>query len=686
MSDPPFAQTRKQGVVVSNSPSYLRQMLDNLARGIVSVPLRTAQDTDRLQRTGTTEVVLPNADYGWLETEFTSRGGDDLAQVSFTSGTQGPAKAVYLSAGNLHDVVCRLKDVMALTQEVREYIGVPVYHSFGYGRARAVLDAGGQCFVPQHGFSLTEVRDMLRAGEINAISAVPSLWRVFLHSRDLFGDELQEVRWVEIGSQYMSAEDKTALREALPNARIVQHYGLTEASRTTFQQIDTAAADTLASVGRVTGQVEINLDARGQIQIRGPHVALGVDDGLSFRRMAPGAWLTTSDQGRIEGGLLYYEGRSDDMINLSGIKLSPDLIEAYVRETVSDPGDFGILRREDPLRGEGILLVLCPDARPRQAAITEAIDDYAQAQGINARGAIDVQYLDDLPRTETNKLQRAEVANRLKKAEQPPSPTDGFAAELRSCLGPQSTWDGQMTFHQMGGDSLMHLQLTMVIERAFGGPIENWEAIPFDELIARAETMPPATRSAGTPPLPDGARNMNPPELSFWKLVREDYRTNEASLTHQGFLMLFVHRFGNWRMGVRPKLLRAPLTVLYRVLNKLTQIFFGMKLDYTVKVGRRVKLEHFGGMILGAREIGDDVILRQNTTLGIRSTADLNAKPTLGNGVDVGAGAVITGNIRIGAGSVIGANSVVFTNIPENSVVMGVPGRIIGTTAQGRSE
>jgi serine O-acetyltransferase len=172
---------------------------------------------------------------------------------------------------------------------------------------------------------------------------------------------------------------------------------------------------------------------------------------------------------------------------------------------------------------------------------------------------------------------------------------------------------------------------------------------------------------------------MNPPDLTFWQLVREDFRTNDASLTHQGFLMLFVHRFGNWRMDVRPKLLRAPLTLLYRFLNKLTQLLFGMKLDYTVKVGRRVKLEHFGGMILGAREIDDDVILRQNTTLGIRTTADLNAKPTLGKRVDVGAGAVIVGNIRIGDNSIIGANSVVFSNIPANSVVMGVPAKIIGT-------
>ena len=185
------------------------------------------------------------------------------------------------------------------------------------------------------------------------------------------------------------------------------------------------------------------------------------------------------------------------------------------------------------------------------------------------------------------------------------------------------------------------------------------------------------SRHGKAAPLPQGDRNMNPPDIGFWALIREDFRTNDRKLFQQGFLMLFIHRFGNWRMGVSPGFLRAPLTVIYHVLNKHAQMFFGMKLDYTVKVGRRVRLEHFGGMILGAREIGDDVVLRQNTTLGIRSIKDLNAKPVLGRGVDVGAGAVLIGDIRIGDYSVIGANSVVLEDVPPHAVVVGNPGRIV---------
>ncbi|WP_232520810.1 hypothetical protein [Rhodobacter sp. CZR27] len=75
----------------------------------------------------------------------------------------------------------------------------------------------------------------------------------------------------------------------------------------------------------------------------------------------------------------------------------------------------------------------------------------------------------------------------------------------------------------------------------------------------------------------------------------------------QGFWALFWHRFGNWRMGVRPKLLRAPLSLAYRFGFLGCQWFCGIMLPYTCRVGRRVRLEHFGGMILVAQAIGDDV-------------------------------------------------------------------------------
>lgn len=180
-----------------------------------------------------------------------------------------------------------------------------------------------------------------------------------------------------------------------------------------------------------------------------------------------------------------------------------------------------------------------------------------------------------------------------------------------------------------------------------------------------------------SPPLLIGDRNTNPSDLRFWQLIAEDFHTNGRDITSQGFWALFWHRYGNWRMSIRPRLLRMPFSILYKVMFKLTEWLCGIKLSYNVPVGRRVRIDHFGGMVLGARSIGSDVTIRQNTTLGIASLDDLNAKPTIGDRVEIGAGAVIIGAIEIGDDAIIGANAVVTKSVPAGAIVGGVPAKLI---------
>ncbi len=102
-------------------------------------------------------------------------------------------------------------------------------------------------------------------------------------------------------------------------------------------------------------------------------------------------------------------------------------------------------------------------------------------------------------------------------------------------------------------------------------------------------------------------------------------------------------------------------------------------------VGRGVVIEHQGGIVIhGASVIGDRCIVRQNCTLGIRSSDAPNDAPTLTDGVSLGAGAVVLGRVTIGKDAVIGANAVVLQDVPPGATAVGVPARIVRKIASGQ--
>lgn len=176
---------------------------------------------------------------------------------------------------------------------------------------------------------------------------------------------------------------------------------------------------------------------------------------------------------------------------------------------------------------------------------------------------------------------------------------------------------------------------------------------------------------------PRGERNGNPQGIRLLALIVEDYRVHGSDLFSEGFWALFWHRIGNWRMGL-PKPLRVPMTLLYRIMFRWVSRSTGIYLPYTVRVGRRLRLDHFGGMILVAQWIGDDVTIRQNTTFGIARLDALQDRPVIGDRAQIGAGAVILGSVLVGEDAVVGANAVVRRDVAPGTVVAGVPARVIG--------
>lgn len=145
----------------------------------------------------------------------------------------------------------------------------------------------------------------------------------------------------------------------------------------------------------------------------------------------------------------------------------------------------------------------------------------------------------------------------------------------------------------------------------------------------------------------------------------------EVLLCYPGVHALWFHRLAHrvWRRG---------WLVPARLVSHLGRFFTGIEIHPGAKIGRGLFIDHGMGVVIGeTSEIGDNVTLYQGVTLGGTSLKREKRHPTLGRNVVVGAGAAILGAITIGDGSRIGGGSVVVNDVPPNSVVVGIPGKVI---------
>lgn len=422
-----------------------------------------------------TEVWETSPASGWWEGKFKPDQSQELAQISSTSGTTGEPKAIAISRRAVSNTVERLVSAMEMDGTIREYIGVPVTFSFGLGRARAVATVGGRAFLPEYGFRPDEMARMLAAGEINALSAVPTMLRTLIEHPELVGGAGDRLRWLEIGSQYMSAEEKRAIRGLFPNAVILQHYGLTEASRSTFLRVDQASSGELESVGRASGNDQLRVRDDRRIEIRGPHVASGtIRDGLLHKLTDDDGWLTTADIGELRDGSLYFLGRVDDVANIGGVKVSAELLERMVATKVDPNAEFAACVITDALRGQKVAIGW---ERGDESVLKEGALAVSSELGLRPADIALVRVA-KLPRTATNKVRRSLLARQIQEQlSQLESACPAGATPRTLSANEQriaSIWSEALgvaeigrddRFYDLGGDSLSAITVMLKVEQ-----------------------------------------------------------------------------------------------------------------------------------------------------------------------------------------------------------------------------
>jgi len=168
----------------------------------------------------------------------------------------------------------------------------------------------------------------------------------------------------------------------------------------------------------------------------------------------------------------------------------------------------------------------------------------------------------------------------------------------------------------------------------------------------------------------------------MWNTLREDVQVVfdrdpaarniwEIIFTYPGFHALFFYRFSHflWINGFKG---------LARFFSHIGRFLTGIEIHPGAKLGRRFFIDHGMGVVIGeTAEIGDDVTIYQGVTLGGTSRRKEKRHPTVEDWVLIGVDATILGPVTIGRNSKIGSGSVVLDNVPPNSTVVGIPGRVV---------
>ncbi|MBD3379840.1 MAG: serine O-acetyltransferase [Candidatus Omnitrophica bacterium] len=144
----------------------------------------------------------------------------------------------------------------------------------------------------------------------------------------------------------------------------------------------------------------------------------------------------------------------------------------------------------------------------------------------------------------------------------------------------------------------------------------------------------------------------------------------EVVFTYSGFHALVFYRAARFLLG-----LGTPF--LPRMVSQVGRLVTGIEIHPGARIGKGLFIDHGMGVVIGETTIvGDNVTLFQGVTLGGTGKETGKRHPTIGNDVVIGAGAKVLGDIRVGDNVNVGANAVVLRDVPDDSTVVGVPGRV----------
>jgi len=344
----------------------------------------------------------------------------DVAAILYTSGSTGKPKGVVLSHRNLVAGARSVTEYLGISEHDRILSVLPLSFDYGLSQLTCAFLAGASVVLINHLFA-RDIVAVVAAERITGLAAVPPLWSQLARLPWPQGCTL---RYLTNSGGAMPGATLAALRAALPEARVYLMYGLTEAFRSTYlppSELDRRPD----SIGRAIPNAEVMVvrpdgsacapDEPGELVHRGALVALGYwnDPAKTAERFrpAPGqdpalplvemaVWSGDTVRRDAEG-FLYFVGRTDDLIKVSGYRISPTEVEelAYASGLVEEAVAFGV---PHPELGQAVVLLAVAPAGSEAALLKECqrrMPAYMVPQHLALRG-------DPFPRNPNGKIDR----------------------------------------------------------------------------------------------------------------------------------------------------------------------------------------------------------------------------------------------------------------------------------------
>ncbi|MFG2960242.1 FadD3 family acyl-CoA ligase [Streptomyces sp. NPDC048291] len=411
-----------------NSAEWIVAAFGLLTAGGVLVPVNTrfkaAEAHDIVVRSGAKAVLVQQ---GFLGLEFTGPpgvpvidlksgfldggsplerhvGGDDVADIVFTSGTTGRPKGVLMTHAQtlrLYEEWCDLAD---LRTGDRYLIVNPFFHIFGYKAGCIASLIRGATILPVPVFDVEQVLDLVERERVTMLPGPPTLYHSLLEARAKGGRNLSSLRCAVTGAADIPVELIRRISEELPFRSIMTGYGLSEAGTVTASRPGDSFEDIATTVGTPCDGVEIRVAGDGEVLVRGYSVMRGYldDPAATAEAVDEDGWLHTGDLGTLDGrGYLRIVGRKKDMFLVGGFNAYPAEIEGFLlrHPAVAQVAVIGV---PDPRMGQvGKAFVV------RHGPVTEAeLIAWSRERMAGFKVPRSVEFREELPLNATGKVMK----------------------------------------------------------------------------------------------------------------------------------------------------------------------------------------------------------------------------------------------------------------------------------------